>query len=329
MKHFSRGLTAVLVGFGLHDLDRRCFNSGRQHRSGSAGDDERRFVVCARAQVMRPRLFFSWLLVVLLWHASIAAEQSAPQSIILATTTSLDNSGLLAKILPVFTKETGISVHVLAQGTGQALQTAASDQADLVLAHDPEAEQEFITEGHGLDRSQVAWNDFIVVGPRSDPAHIGGSRDAVGALAAIASAQAFFVSRGDKSGTDALEHRLWRLAGIDPAKARDHSWYRDIGSGMGAALDAAQALHAYTITDRGTWLSFGKKGDLTVLVEGDPRLLNRYDVILLNPAKHPVPKQALARRLAAWLLSPEGQAVIGAYEVNGEQLFHPSAAFPK
>jgi tungstate transport system substrate-binding protein len=278
---------------------------------------------------MRPRLFFSWLLVVLLWHASIAAEQSAPQSIILATTTSLDNSGLLAKILPVFTKETGITVHVLAQGTGQALQTAASDQADLVLAHDPEAEQEFITEGHGLDRSQVAWNDFIVVGPRSDPAHIGGSRDAVGALAAIASAQAFFVSRGDKSGTDALEHRLWRLAGIDPAQTRDHSWYRDIGSGMGAALDAAQTLHAYTITDRGTWLSFGKKGDLTVLVEGDPRLLNRYDVILLNPAKHPVPKQALARRLAAWLLSPEGQAAIGAYEVDGEQLFHPSAAFPK
>jgi tungstate transport system substrate-binding protein len=329
MKNFFRGLTAVLAGFGLHDLDRRCFNSGRQHRSGRAGDDERRFVVCARAQVMRPRLFFSWLLVVLLWHASIAAEQSAPQSIILATTTSLDNSGLLAKILPVFTKETGITVHVLAQGTGQALQTAASDQADLVLAHDPEAEQEFITEGHGLDRSQVAWNDFIVVGPRSDPAHIGGSRDAVGALAAIASAQAFFVSRGDKSGTDALEHRLWRLAGIDPAKARDHSWYRDIGSGMRTALDAAQALHAYTITDRGTWLSFAKKGDLTVLVEGDPRLLNRYDVILLNPAKHPVPKQALARRLAAWLLSPEGQAAIGAYEVDGEQLFHPSAVFPK
>jgi tungstate transport system substrate-binding protein len=329
MKHFPRGLTAVLAGFGLHDLDRRCFNSGRQYRSNRAGDDEQRFVVCARAQVMRRRQFFPLFLGVLLRHAGVAAEQSAPQSIVLATTTSLDNSGLLAKILPVFTRETGITVHVLAQGTGRALQTAASDQADLVLAHDPEAEKEFITEGHGLDRSQVAWNDFIVVGPRSDPAHIGGSRDAVGALAAIAGAQDSFVSRGDKSGTDALEHRLWRLAGIDPAKARDHSWYRDIGSGMGAALDAAQALHAYTITDRGTWLSFGKKGDLTVLVEGDPRLLNRYDVILLNPAKHPVPKQALARRLAAWLLSPEGQAAIGAYEVNGEQLFHPSAAFPK
>jgi tungstate transport system substrate-binding protein len=329
MKHFPRCLTAVLAGFGLHHLDRRCFNSGRQNLSDRAGDDERRFVVCARAQVMRPRSFFSWLLVVLLWQASIAAEQPTPQSIILATTTSLDNSGLLATIMPVFTKETGITVHVLAQGTGQALQTAASDQADLVLAHDPEAEQEFIVEGHGLDRSQIAWNDVIVVGPRSDPAHIGGGRDTVGALAAIASTKAVFVSRGDKSGTDALEHRLWRFAGIDPAKTIDGSWYRDLGAGMGAALDAAQAMRAYTITDRGTWLSFGKKGDLTVLVEGDPRLLNRYDVILLNPAKHPVPKQALARRLAAWLLSPEGQAAIGAYEVDDEQLFHPSAAFPK
>jgi tungstate transport system substrate-binding protein len=329
MKHFPRCLTAVLAGFGLHDLDRRCFNSGRQYRSGRTGDDERRFVVCVRAQVMRPRLFFSWLLVVLLWHAGIAAEQSAPQSIILATTTSLENSGLLAKILPVFTKETGITVHVLAQGTGKALQTAASDQADLVLVHDPETEQEFITEGHGLDRNQIAWNDFIVVGPRSDPAHIGGGRDAVEALAAIAKAQALFVSRGDKSGTDALEHRLWRQAGIDPAKAGGGSWYRDIGGGMGAALTSAEATRAYTISDRGTWLSFGNKGDLAVLVEGDPRLLNRYDVILLNPAKHPAPKQALARRLAAWLLSPEGQAAIGAYEVDGEQLFHPSAAFPK
>jgi tungstate transport system substrate-binding protein len=319
----------VSAGFGLHDLDRGCFNRGRQHGSDLAGDDERRFVVCARAKVMRPRLFFSWLLVVSLWHAGVAAEQPAPQSIILATTTSLDNSGLLAKILPVFTKETGITVQVLAQGTGYALQTAASDQADLVLAHDPEAEQEFIAEGHGLDRSQIAWNDFIVVGPRSDPAHIGGSRDAVRALAAIAGAQASFVCRGDKSGTDALEQRLWRLAGIDPAKAGDRSWYRDVDAGMGADLDAARAMRAYTITDRGTWLSFGKKDDLTVLVEGDPRLLNRYDVILLNPAKHPVPKQALARRLAAWLLSPEGQAAIGAYEVDGEQLFHPSAAFPK
>ena len=273
--------------------------------------------------------FFTVVLVALLGLESIAAEQSSPQSIILASTTSVENSGLLATILPAFTKETGITVHVLAQGTGQALQTAARDDADLVLVHDPEAEQRFITAGDGIDRQQIAWNDFIVVGPRSDPAHIAGSRDAVAALKAIAVAQAPFVSRGDKSGTDALEHRLWREAGIDPAKDGGGLWYRDIGGGMGAALNTAQAMRAYTISDRGTWLSFGNKGDLTPLVEGDPRLVNRYDVILLNPAKHPVPKQALAQRFAQWLVSPDGQAAVGAFKVDGEQLFHPSAGSPK
>ena len=273
--------------------------------------------------------FITVVFVALLGSASIAAEQSSPQSIILASTTSVENSGLLAAILPAFTKETGITVHVLAQGTGQALQTAARDDADLVLVHDPEAEQKFITAGDGIDRQQIAWNDFIVVGPRSDPAHIAESRDAVAALKAIAAAQAPFVSRGDKSGTDALEHRLWREAGIDPAKDGGGLWYRDIGGGMGAALNTAQAMRAYTISDHGTWLSFGNKGDLTPLVEGDPRLVNRYDVILLNPAKHPVPKQALARRFAQWLVSPEGQAAVGAFKVDGEQLFHPSAGSPK
>ncbi|HEX3339900.1 MAG TPA: substrate-binding domain-containing protein [Pseudolabrys sp.] len=278
---------------------------------------------------MKLRQFFAVVFVVLLGRAGVAAAQPVPQSIILASTTSVENSGLLAHILPSFTKETGITVHVLAQGTGQALQTAARDDADLVLVHDPEAEQKFIAAGDGIDRRQIAWNDFIVVGPRSDPAHVAGNHDAVAALKAIASSQAPFVSRGDKSGTDALEHRLWRVAGIDPAKAGGGSWYRDIGGGMGAALNTAQAMNAYTISDRGTWLSFGNKGDLTVLVEGDPRLLNRYDVILLNPAKHPVPKQDLAQRFAQWLLSAEGQAAIGAYKVRGEQLFHPSATAPK
>jgi tungstate transport system substrate-binding protein len=278
---------------------------------------------------MKLRQLFPLLFVVLLGRATIAAERQAPQSIILASTTSVENSGLLAHILPAFTKETAITVHVLAQGTGQALQTAARNDADLVLVHDPEAEQKFIAAGDGVDRRQIAWNDFIVVGPRSDPAHIAGTHDAVAALKAIASAQAPFVSRGDKSGTDALEHRLWRVTGINPAKAGGGSWYRDIGSGMGAALNAAQAMDAYTISDRGTWLSFGNKSDLTVLVEGDSRLLNRYDVILLNPAKHPAPKQALARRFAQWLLSPKGQAAIGAYKLDGEQLFHPSATAPK
>jgi tungstate transport system substrate-binding protein len=278
---------------------------------------------------MKLRQFFPLLLVVLLAGGAAAAEQPAPQSIVLASTTSVENSGLLAHILPAFTQETGITVHVLAQGTGQALQTAARNDADLVLVHDPEAEQKFIAAGDGIDRRQIAWNDFIVVGPRPDPAHIAGTHDAVAALKAIAGARAPFVSRGDRSGTDALEHRLWRVAGIDPGKAGGGSWYRDIGGGMGAALNAAQAMNAYTISDRGTWASFGNKDDLAVLVEGDPRLINRYDVILLNPATHPVPKQALARRFAQWLVSPEGQAAIGAYKLNGAPLFHPSAASPK
>jgi len=278
---------------------------------------------------MKLRHFFPILFVALLARGGIAAEQPSPQSIILASTTSVENSGLLAYILPAFTKETGVTVRVLAQGTGQALATAARDDADLVLVHDPEAEQKFIAAGDGIERQQIAWNDFIVVGPRSDPAHVASTHDAVAALKAIASAQAPFVSRGDKSGTDALEHRLWRMTEIDPAKTGGGSWYRDIGGGMGAALNAAQAMNAYTISDRGTWLSFDNKGDLTMLVEGDPRLLNRYDVILLNPAKHPVPKQALASRFAQWLVSPEGQAAIGEYKVDGEQLFHPSATAPK
>ncbi len=260
--------------------------------------------------------------------AGFAADQPL-QSILLASTTSVDNSGLLGHIIPIFTKETGISVRVLAQGTGQALATAAHGDADLVLVHDPEAEHKFIAEGHGVAPRQIAWNDFIVVGPRSDPAHVKGGHDAVAALKAIAAAGAPFVSRGDKSGTDALEHRLWRATEIDPAKTGGGSWYRDIGGGMGAALNAASGMGAYTISDRGTWLSFGNKGDLEVLVEGDPKLLNRYDVILLDPNKHPGAKQQPAHRFADWLASPEGQAAIGAYKVNGEQLFHPSAAAPK
>jgi len=259
----------------------------------------------------------------------VAGRADAEEMIVLASTTSVENSGLLARILPEFTKQTGILVRVLAQGTGQALVTAARGDADLVLVHDPEAEQQFMTDGHGVDRREVAWNDFIVVGPGADPAHIAGERDAVAAFAAIAETGAPFVSRGDKSGTDALEHRIWRAAEIDPGKAGGGSWYRDIGGGMGAALNAASAIGAYTLSDRGTWLSFGNKGDLTVLVEGDPRLLNRYDVILLDPKKHREAKQAPARRLADWLTSAEGQAAIGAYQLNGEQLFHPSARLPK
>jgi tungstate transport system substrate-binding protein len=247
------------------------------------------------------------------------------QTITLASTTSVDNSGLLAAILPGFTKTTGIEVRVLAQGTGQALATAARGDADLVLVHDPEAEAAFIAQGHGLGRRQIAWNDFIIVGPRSDPAHIAGGTDALAALTAVARSATSFVSRGDKSGTDALEKRLWKAAGIAPA---GQPWYRDIGGGMGAALNAAAAMDAVTLSDRGTWLSFNNKRDLVVLVQGDKALINRYDVIELDPVKHPNINAAAAHRLAAWLVSAEGQTAIGAVKVAGQTLFVPSANHP-
>jgi tungstate transport system substrate-binding protein len=248
---------------------------------------------------------------------------------VLASTTSVQDFGLLDRILPAFSQATGIEVRVIAQGTGQALETARRGDADIVLVHDPEAEEKFIGEGFGIDRRQIAWNDFIIVGPRVDPAHIKGGHDAVAAFKTIAAAKAPFISRGDKSGTNALELRLWKASGIEPAKEGAGSWYRDIGGGMGQALNAASATAAYTLSDRGTWLSFGNKGPLIVSVEGDPQLINRYDVIQLNPEKHGKDKLGEARRLAEWLVSPEAQRAIGAYEIQGEQLFHPSAAAPK
>lgn len=251
-----------------------------------------------------------------------AAGRAADHDVIvLASTTSVQDSGLLARILPKFTDATGIEVRVVAQGTGQALATAARGDADLVLVHDPDAEAAFIAAGHGTTRTEIAWNDFIIVGSQSDPAHIAGLQDAVAVLRAIAAAAAPFVSRGDQSGTNALEKRLWRASGIEPAGA----WYRDIGGGMGAALNAATAMAAYTISDRGTWLSYGNKAGMKIVVEGDPRLLNRYDVILLNPEKHPQANHAAARRLAGWLSSPDGQSAIGSYTIAGERLFHPES----
>jgi len=276
------------------------------------------------------RLVWRALAALLLALAPAAhAADAPPQSIILASTTSVDNSGLLAAILPGFTKATDISVKVLAQGTGQALDTARRGDADLVLVHDPEAEAKFIGEGHGINRRQIAWNDFVIVGPKDDPAHIAGGHDAVAALKTIAAAKAAFVSRGDRSGTNALELRLWKAADIDPNTAGAGSWYRDIGGGMGQALNAAEAMPAYTLSDRGTWLSFKNKASLIIVIEDDPNLINRYDVIELNPEKHAGRNLAAARVFADWLVSPAGQAAIGAYKVGGEQLFNPSAADPK
>jgi tungstate transport system substrate-binding protein len=260
----------------------------------------------------------------LLVASPISVSAADVQTIVLASTTSVENSGLLARILPRFTQETGIEVRVIAQGTGQALATAAHGDADLVLVHDPEAEAKFMAAGDGLTRQEIAWNDFVIVGPGSDPAHIAGTRDSVAALKMIAAAKIPFVSRGDNSGTDALEKRLWQAAGLNPVAVGD-GWYRDIGGGMGAALNAAAAMDAYTLSDRGTWLSFGHKAGLTILLEGDPTLLNRYDVILLNPHTHPQAKQAPAHRFAAWLASAEGQAAIAGYTISGQRPFHPES----
>lgn len=259
---------------------------------------------------------------------AINASSAAEQSIVLASTTSVEASGLLSSILPQFTAKTGIAVNIVAQGTGKALDTARRGDADLLLVHDPEAEQQFMDEGHGSIRRQIAWNDFVIVGPSADPAHVGGGKDSAAALKAIASAQAPFVSRGDKSGTNAAELRLWKLAGQTPDALKE-KWYRDIGGGMGPALNAASAMEAYTLSDRGTWLSFNNKGSLIVAIEGDPRLLNRYDVIELDPHKHAGAKLAAAKVFADWLVSSEGQQAIGAYQVNGQKLFNPSAGSPR
>jgi len=259
---------------------------------------------------------------------AINARSAEPQSIVLASTTSVEASGLLANILPQFTARTGITVNVVAQGTGKALDTARRGDADLLLVHDPEAEQQFMDEGHGSTRRQIAWNDFIIVGPSADPAHVKGGNDSIAALKAIASSQAPFVSRGDKSGTNAAELRLWKLAGETPDTLRG-TWYRDIGGGMGQALNAASAMDAYTLSDRGTWLNFNNKGSLVIAIEGDPRLINRYDVIELNGQKHGDTKIATAKIFADWLVSSEGQQAIGAYQVNGRKLFNPSAGSPK
>jgi tungstate transport system substrate-binding protein len=271
------------------------------------------------------RVLFALALLV----AGSSAGSAAEKSIVLASTTSVEASGLLAHILPQFTAKTGITVNVVAQGTGKAIDTARRGDAELLLVHDPEAEQHFMDEGHGSTRRQIAWNDFVIVGPSADPAHIRGGNDSVAALKAIATAQAPFVSRGDKSGTNAAELRLWKAAGFAPDTLNADKWYRDIGGGMGQALNAASAMNAYTLSDRGTWLSFNNKGSLVITIEGDSRLINRYDVIELNPQKHSGAKLDDAKVFADWLVSAEGQQAIGAYQMNGEKLFNPSAASPK
>jgi tungstate transport system substrate-binding protein len=266
--------------------------------------------------------FLSGMLLVAAAFALTPTDARADEKfIVLASTRSVDNSGLLTHILPLFKATSNIDVHVVALGTGQALDVARRGDADLVLVHDPDAEAKFMNEGHGITRREIAWNDFIILGPGADPAKIKGGRDVVAAFKAIWNAQAAFITRGDQSGTDALEKRLWKATELDITKAGP--WYKDIGGGMGAALNAAAGTNAYTLSDRGTWLSFNNRRDLTIDFEGDSRLLNRYDVIELNPKLHPQAKLDLAKQFADWLASPAGQKAIGDYELSGQKLFHP------
>lgn len=261
--------------------------------------------------------------------AAITAPAVAQERFItVASTTSTEQSGLFRHILPIFQQETGIAVRVVALGTGQALDVGRRGDADVVFVHDRAAEERFVSEGFGIERRHVMFNDFVIIGPGADPAGIAGQRDTTAALRRIAETRAAFISRGDRSGTHAAELRLWQLAGVDPAAGRGR-WYREVGQGMGPALNTAAAQNAYVLADRGTWLSFQNRQGLRILVEGDTRLANQYGVMLVNPQRHAHVKAADARRFVDWLVSPAGQRAIASYRIGGEQLFFPNAAEPE
>lgn len=258
---------------------------------------------------------------------SVTSAQAQERFITVASTTSTEQSGLFPHLLPRFEQETGIKVRVVALGTGQALDLARRGDADVVFVHARSAEEKFLTEGYGVKRFPVMYNDFVLVGPKTDPAKIGGSKDILEALKRVETAKAPFVSRGDKSGTHMAELDLWKATGVDIDKAKG-PWYRDTGQGMGPALNTAASMNAYILTDRGTWLAFKNRGDLTILVEGDKRLFNQYGVMLVNPDKHPSVKKELGQMFVDWVISPEGQKAIAEYKINGEQLFFPNAGQP-
>ena len=251
--------------------------------------------------------------------------QAQAKFITVASTTSTEQSGLFKHLLPIFEKKSGIDVRVVAQGTGQALDTGRRGDADVVFVHAKAQEEKFIAEGHGLKRIEVMYNDFVLVGPKSDAAKVDGMKDIVAALKKVAAAKAPFASRGDRSGTHAAELNLWKAAGLDPAKEKP-SWYRETGSGMGPTLNTAAGMSAYTLTDRGTWLSFKNRGPLEIAVERDKRLFNQYGVILVNPAKHPHVKKDMGQAFIDWLVSNEGQKAIANFKINGQQLFFPNAS---
>lgn len=256
-----------------------------------------------------------------------AQEAKPTASIVVASTTSTQDSGLFGHLLPIFTKKTGIEVKVVAQGTGQALDTGRRGDADVVFVHAKPAEEKFLSEGFSKARKPVMYNDFVLIGPKSDPAGVAGGKDIAAALTAIETKKVPFVSRGDKSGTHMAELALWKTAGIDLAKVRG-DWYREIGQGMGAALNTASAMNGYVLADRGTWLNFKNRGDLTIVVEGDKRLFNQYGVMIVNPDKFPNVKLEEAETFVNWLTGPEGQKAIADYKIGGEQLFFPNANQP-
>jgi tungstate transport system substrate-binding protein len=258
-------------------------------------------------------------------YAGALPALAQDRSIVVASTTSTQDSGLFGSILPKFKAKTGIDVKVIAQGTGQALDTGRRGDADVVFVHAKSQEDKFVADGFGVKRFGVMYNDFVLIGPRSDPARINGGKDIIAGLKAISETGSAFVSRGDKSGTHAAELALWKAADLDPTGAKP-AWYREIGQGMGAALNTAGAMGGYVLSDRGTWISFRNKGDLEIVVEGDRRLFNQYGIILVNPEKHPSVKKDLGQAFIDWVVSAEGQAAIRAYQIDGQQLFFPNAS---
>jgi len=273
---------------------------------------------------MPARRFLLIAIALLALSASAGAQE---KSIIVASTTSTRDSGLFSYLLPLFKARTGIEVKVVALGTGQALDTARRGDADVVFVHARSEEEKFLADGFGVKRFPVMYNDFVLIGPRSDPAGIKGSNDIVAALRTLKDKGAPFVSRGDRSGTHIAEIELWKRAGIDISTEKG-SWYKSVGQGMSAALNTASAADAYVLADRGTWLSFKNKGALVVAVEGDKRLFNQYGVMLVNPARHPTVKKELGQQFIDWLISPEGQRDIAGYKIDGKQLFYPNANDP-
>lgn len=273
------------------------------------------------------RLIAGFALALGLALPAAAAENGAMKEkpfIVVASTTSTANSGLFSYMLPQFEAKTGIQVRVVAVGTGQAIRLAKNGDADVLLVHHRPSEEKFIAEGYGVKRFDVMYNDFVVVGPKADPAGIKGGNDVVAALKKIAASKAPFASRGDDSGTHKKERGLWKAAGVDIAAASG-SWYRETGSGMGATLNTAAAMDAYALTDRGTWLSFKNRKNLDIVAEGDKRLFNPYGVMLVNPKKHPHVKAALGQQFIDWLVGPEGQKAVGDFRINGKILFKPNA----